>query len=196
VRPAARDVKHLDVLASIAFDRVVTPNLALRLTAAAGLLLALAACGPGADPGTDPGSAPAATAGLGERGADPEPTPVEKVTREVTASFGFTTPSQNIGCLVAADFARCDLKQKNWKPPAKPADCELAWGVGVTVTGSEKGVLVCAGDTVLGATEILPYGQAVKAGDYVCNSESTGVVCENSATGHGFEVSRQQYRLY
>lgn len=156
----------------------------------------LPACNrPGDDTGAAPGASPipGATAGLGDRAATPAAT---TKTREITATFQFTTPSKNIGCFVGADGARCDIAQKSWKPPPKPADCELDYGNGLAVDAEQKATVTCAGDTVLGSKEILPYGEAVRVGSFVCESQSVGVRCTNDKSGHGFTISREKFTLF
>lgn len=123
---------------------------------------------------------PEAKTGLGER---------------TTATRQFTLPSKNIGCLVTAESARCDIAVKDWKPPAKPADCEQAWGNALAVTG-EGATLTCAGDTVMGAAEILEYGKAVQVGEFVCASASAGVRCSHAPSGHGFTLARAAYTTF
>jgi hypothetical protein len=118
------------------------------------------------------------------------------VTREISTTYDFLTPSKNISCLMTSESARCDIRTKSWKPPAKPADCQLDWGNGVAVDAAGTGTVVCAGDTVLGAKTTLPYGEAVKVGKFVCASASSGVRCSNTASGHGFTLSRQSYTVF
>jgi hypothetical protein len=143
----------------------------------------LAACSAPPDVTPEPG----ATAGLGDR-ASPS------VTR-VVESMQFSMPSRNIGCYLDGSSARCDIVAKTWEPPAKPSDCRLGWGSGVSV-GPGSASVVCAGDTVLGAKDILEYGRAVRAGDFVCESDSAGVRCFHEPTGHGFVLSRESYTLF
>jgi hypothetical protein len=161
--------------------------------------LVLAGCSPPARTADEP--PPAASAGLGDRSTpalvpSASLVPSAKVTREVAASFQFSTPSKNIGCYVEADSARCDIAKKTWKPPAKPADCELDYGNGVAIFGQEEATVVCAADTVLGGTEILAYGEVVRVGSFLCDSESSGVRCTNEDSGHGFTLSRQAYTMF
>lgn len=138
---------------------------------------------------------PPASVGLGDR--DPAPvTPSAAVTREITASYDFVTPSKNIGCVLSAESARCDIAKKSWKAPPKPDDCDLDWGNGVAVGGDGEASIVCAGDTVLGGSQTLPYGDAVRVGDYVCASSQAGVRCTNEPSGHGFSLSRRSYELF
>jgi hypothetical protein len=169
---------------------------------ALGLLTAgliLGACdSPGDDTDPEPtaGGAvqPAATAGLGDRGSGPSS--ASTTTREVTATFQFTTPSKNIGCIVAADAARCDIVQKTWKAPPKPAECTLDYGKGLAVGTEQKATVVCAGDTVLGSKEILAYGKAVRFRTFSCESQSSGVRCRNEKSEHGFTISRDAYTVF
>src|SRR5205085_6913333 len=61
----------------------------------------------------------------------------------------FRSPSGNIGCELVTAFARCDIANREWKPPPKPAGCPLDYGQGLEVGRSGPGRLVCAGDTAL-----------------------------------------------
>ncbi len=161
---------------------------------AAVMLVLLVGCAPSGRSAA-PTPAPAASAGLGDR--DPAPvTPSGVVTREITASYGFVMPSKNIGCFMSVESARCDIAEKAWKPPPQPADCDLDWGNGVSVGADGEATITCAGDTVLGGSQKLPYGEAVRVGDFVCASAATGVRCVNEASGHGFALSRQAYDLF
>lgn len=156
------------------------------------LLLAVAACNDSPDPATNPGTLPSAAVGLGDRGQ----TPTTGKTREITATYAFTLPSGNIGCLMTAEAVRCDITSKSWKAPAKPPTCDLDWGNGLSVTTEGPAAVVCAGDTVMGAPALLPYGESAKLATFLCQSASTGVTCENTATTHGFTLSRQSYEPY
>ena len=108
----------------------------------------------------------------------------------------FLSPSGNIGCYLDKDSARCDIAKKSWTPPAAPADCELDWGSGISVGSSGMATFTCAGDTVLGAKEKLAYGSALRAGDFLCSSDSKAIRCENTESGHGFTMSVAQYNLF
>jgi hypothetical protein len=41
----------------------------------------------------------------------------------------------------------------------------------------------------------LDYGQASSAGTITCDSETSGVTCTDTSTGHFFRVSRESYKL-
>jgi hypothetical protein len=158
------------------------------------LLGALAGCSlsgsPDDDgPATNSSSLPSANVGFG----GPGPAPVEA---SVVDEAMFRTPSQNIACALTPSDVRCDIVRKSWKPPAKPADCELDWGNGLVVTGG-KVTFTCAGDTLVGTSETtLDYGQALRAGTVRCDSESVGLTCKDEKTGHGFTLAASQYTLF
>jgi hypothetical protein len=172
-----------------------------------GALAALVLVGCSAPARTADQPPPAASAGFGNR-SSPAPMPATplapsaslvpsaKVTRVATGSFQFSTPSKNIGCYVAADSARCDIAKKAWKPPAKPADCELDYGNGVAIFGLEEATVVCAADTVLGGAKTLAYGEVVRVGSFLCDSESSGVRCTNEDSRDGFALSRKAYTMF
>lgn len=107
----------------------------------------------------------------------------------------FTMPSGNIGCLMVSDGAtRCDIRQRDWAPPARPADCKYDFGQGVVL--GRTAVFVCASDTALVGAPVLPYGSTSRQGPYQCGSDESGVECTNLDTGHGFSLSAADYRLF
>lgn len=107
----------------------------------------------------------------------------------------FVTPSGNIGCSITGDGARCDISERDWEPTPKPPSCDVDYGQGIGVS-AEGASFVCAGDTVLGGTDTLSYGQAAIAGSYRCESATEGVTCSNTETGAGFFISRGSYRIF
>jgi hypothetical protein len=139
--------------------------------------------------------------------------------RTVAEAGAFATPSGRIVCLVTIDSIRCDFvgTDKSWKAP-KPTNCELDWGSSLYVTKTAGST--CAGDTVIDTASVdsdyvswrkptdpivtvydlklvaLPYGSSVAAVTFRCDSASTGVTCQNTATGHGFTMSREAYSVF
>ena len=111
-------------------------------------------------------------------------------------SVQFTMPSGNIGCTMQSDggVVRCDIRQRDWAPPAKPADCEYEFGQ-VLILGRTAG-FVCASDTALIGAPVLPYGSTIRQGEYECRSDEVGVTCTNLESGHGFLLSAAEYRLF
>jgi hypothetical protein len=170
---------------------LVMPVVHARRALGLALLSALAATGctgGGGEPGPSPTTP--AKVGLGEA-----PTPIANTTRKVTEA-NFLAPSGNIGCYLAVDSARCDIIKRQWTAPPKPADCELDWGNGISIYRAESATFTCAGDTVLGAKDMLPYGQSVRSGDFVCDSTVALIRCSNLSSGHGFTLSVQQYTTF
>lgn len=110
----------------------------------------------------------------------------------------FSTPSGNIGCSMFEGGARCDIKNRDWSPPPRPAKCpdEVDFGQGLSVSRQGEASFVCAGDTAMepGAAK-LSYGTASQVGGSECISRSDGVTCVNQA-GHGFFISVQSYQVF
>jgi Family of unknown function (DUF6636) len=110
----------------------------------------------------------------------------------------FETPSSNIGCYVDRNAARCDIRERSWSPPPEPKSCikiGLDYGQGLVV-GKHRAEFICAGDTALGGEATLGYGQSTRRGPMVCLSQERGMTCRNSATGHGFFLARERYRIF
>jgi hypothetical protein len=89
-----------------------------------------------------------------------------------------------------------DFIDRDWSPPARPADCEFDYGQGISLAPGEQAQFVCAGDTAFGADEVLPYGESITAGALQCDSVEAGITCRHLGTTHGFSISRQAYRLF
>ncbi len=108
----------------------------------------------------------------------------------------FRSPTGNIGCVAFGGGVRCDIRDRDWSPPPRPASCPLDYGQGLSVGPNSRGRLVCAGDTALNPqARPLAYGTASRAGNVMCVSRETGMTCTNSA-GHGFFLSIQRYRAF
>lgn len=107
----------------------------------------------------------------------------------------FSSPSGNIGCALDSAGARCDIAAHDWEAPEQPETCTATWGDGVVV-GPEGSGYVCASDTKVGAATVLEYGSVAERGTVRCASEETGMRCEDTSTGHGFEVARATVELF
>jgi len=111
----------------------------------------------------------------------------------------FQSPSGNIGCVIIAGTARCDLKQRSWSPPPRPKSCPdiVDFGQGLIVLASGPGRLVCAGDTALDpSAQTLAYNTDTVVGGFRCESRTTGMLCTNTGDGHGFFIARETYRTF
>jgi hypothetical protein len=128
------------------------------------------------------------------------PSTTTTITTPSTHLSMFESPSRNIGCMVVAGTARCDIRHRQWSPPPRPANCpsEVDFGQGVAVGRSGPGQLVCAGDTALDpSAPTLAYGSQTAVRPFTCQSSATaGVTCRNGDTGHGFSISIQSYRVF
>ena len=170
------------------------------VAAIAGLtdVLALATCGGGATV-TQSGTAPSAAE---QTTASKSATRSEKLIgsapadREVPELTGFVSPSGNVSCKIDPDWARCDIIDRDWTPPPRPADCEFDYGQGISLAAGEQAQFVCAGDTAFGADEVLPYRESITAGALRCQSAQSWITCRNVRTGNGFSISREAYRLF
>jgi hypothetical protein len=160
-------------------------------------VLMLAACGDGSSV-TQSEKAPSPT----ERTTTQPAARPDKVTnaapadREVYELSGFVSPTGNVSCMIDAGWARCDIIDRDWAPPARPADCEFDYGQGISLARGEQAHFVCAGDTAFGADEVLPYGDSITAGVLWCESAEAGITCRDTQTSHGFSISQQAYQLF
>lgn len=162
----------------------------LVLTAA----LAIASCGDDGGKTTtivQTTSAPASTSEAG--GTTATTTTTTTAPQSLTA---FQSPSRNIGCVASDGFARCDVRDRAWQPPAKPAGCEVDYGQGLSIRAGEAAALVCAGDTALDSgAPVLEYGASTKLGLVRCESAQAGITCRDEESGRGFFISRESYKL-
>ena len=97
------------------------------------------------------------------------------------APTAFSTPSRNISCVYFAPTLRCDIRNGLSPKAPRPAGCPsyTDWGQGLTLGPKSAGV-VCAGDTALGAPNVLAYGKTWHRGSITCTSRATGLTCRNA----------------
>lgn len=179
------------------------------MTLRAGLILLgvgaslLAGCGsPAPDAATASPSMRQATTAVATPDESPEAltgakeAPGTGATDAVTDFTGFTSPSGNVGCYIDPTTVRCDIAERDWSPPPRPADCEFDYGQGIALSHGEKAAFVCAGDTALGGGEPLAYGRSISAGALQCDSAESGITCRDVETWHGFSIAREAYRVF
>ena len=108
----------------------------------------------------------------------------------------FTSPSGNIGCIIYEEYLRCDIAERDWLPPPRPADCPSFTGYGRasawTRTDRQRS---SAPGTPRSTADRLGYGQTHTSAGFVCTSEAAGLRCTN-ADGHGFQLAREAYDLF
>lgn len=124
---------------------------------------------------------------------DGAPPPADVEVSELT---GFSSPTGNIGCYIEPGTVRCDIGERDWKPPAKPADCGGDYGQGITMDAGGAPEFVCANDSALGAGDVLDYGRSIGAGLLRCESAATGMTCTDTETGRGFMLAKESYELF
>ena len=108
----------------------------------------------------------------------------------------FRMPSGNIGCYLIDGTLRCDILQKTYRSPKRPASCELDWGDAFEMNARGKMHLVCHGDTAVDQrARVLRYGTTWKRGGFTCTSRTTGLRCSNRS-GHGWEISKGRLRTF
>lgn len=121
---------------------------------------------------------------------------IASVAVSAQALESFQTPSGNIFCRMDEGGARCDISEKIYEPPYRPASCSLDWGNSLAVGSTGPGEVLCAGDTVKDpSAPVLGYGQASTVGSITCTVEESGVSCDNEATGNGFTLSKMSIDL-
>jgi hypothetical protein len=123
---------------------------------------------------------------------DGAPPPADITVRKLTP---FQSPTGNIGCYIDRSSVRCDISERDWEPPAAPADCDLDYGQGITLNAGGAPEFVCAGDTALGAGKKLAYGQSIGAGILRCESLESGMTCTDAESGQSFTLSKESYDL-
>jgi hypothetical protein len=158
------------------------------------VLLALAGCGHTTKTVTVGGPPPPA----GTRTAATGTTAAGSVSHVVHLG-SFRSPTGNIGCVLIDGDARCDIAQRSWSPPKRPASCPsiVDFGQGLEMQATGDPGFVCAGDTSRDpSSPSLGYGIASKVGPFECVSRSSGMTCTRTTDGHGFFLSIQAYRIF
>ncbi|RDH76062.1 hypothetical protein DVS77_23605 [Mycolicibacterium moriokaense] len=125
---------------------------------------------------------------------------------EVPSDYTFLTPSGNIICSVYADNtgANCEVREHTWVAPASTTGpygrvCDFNFGgLEIYVSHGKAANLGCyegASAFRASSAQTLDYGQTLSRGAMACDSETSGVTCTDTGTGHFFRVSRDSYEL-
>lgn len=107
----------------------------------------------------------------------------------------FSTPTKNIGCVIADDELRCDITDHSWRAPPKPASCKYDWGNSIGIQADRPAGFLCVSDSTLGSDPVLRYDTYVTDGDFRCESRADGLTCLDTASGNGFFLAAQEYRF-
>lgn len=171
-------------------------HLAIRAVAVAALGVLLVSCSPPATSTTTPAGTEATGTTTPKTDAVPGPTPTPAATTLVRERTAFSSPTDNIHCSLEDTFVRCDVAERTYTLPTRPASCRLDWGsvLVLPMTGSSQ--FDCVGDSI-GPTPLrLGYGKAIRAGDLACSMAEAGITCKQLKNGHGFFLSRASYRQF
>ena len=81
-------------------------------------------------------------------------------------------------------------------------DCPRGWGVRFGLDQGSAPVSQCEEDTIIPGSipsnrglDTLAYGKTASAGTITCDSESSGMTCTDSSTGHYFRMSGESSDL-
>jgi hypothetical protein len=190
---------------------------ALALICAGGVAAVIAGCtssssGGGAPSATRTVTPPTTASPSSARTASPSsPTgsaaPVTVIDRSGRDEAGFTSPSGHIACMFLGSDGgslTCEINQKSWSPPPKPAKCKFDWAYGIRLDAGARSRpgFYCGSDTIRGdpragtdGSVVLGYGSAMRFGPFTCTSQRSGVDCVNTTSKAGFLLSRERYQL-
>lgn len=138
----------------------------------------------------EPGTPPADREDTPTGGAAPE------VVHEGVARI--LTPSGNIGCELHGSWAECGIKSYiQSERYGTDGDMPLWWATlpeqgtaGLSAKGDAPNY---HGDNGGPAGQVLEYGESVTFGDITCDSESTGLTCTNTASGHSMTMNKREF---
>ena len=126
---------------------------------------------------------------------NPPPTTAPPANRVVYDLDSFQLPSGNIQCILMDDYVGCEIGNRTWDPPQRPAGCDGEWGDRVEMDADGWPRFGCHGDTVRGDWPVLGYGTTAVTGPFSCTSAKSGLTCTRS-NGHGFSLARGSYRIF
>ena len=120
-------------------------------------------------------------------------------TAHADDSYDFQSPSGNIGCSLKTGGVSCEIKNYTWFIP-RPPDYQMGGrgNIFILTRGSAPVAGVWHSDHQFpDGSPTLGYGQSRTAGTITCesDSESAGMTCTDSSTGHYFRVSRESYQV-
>ncbi|RYB93086.1 hypothetical protein EUA93_01185 [Nocardioides oleivorans] len=175
--------------------------------AAVVVVLALSGCsgGGGGGASADESTAPTVTQTVTET-ASPSESPDESASEAagapdidgaVVEQDQLSSPSGNIWCSLELGI-ECEVRESSYGPLRKPADCQLDWAENQFWVNDSTGARgICRGDvTFTSQPPELAYGTTSVVADRACQSTETAMTCWNTGSGHGFRVSRNDYRLF
>jgi len=121
-------------------------------------------------------------------------------TTQTTTQYHFSTPSLDAACSSTdADTPTLICVGGNssagTQSPAGGTACPTGAGriVVLTTSGAQQGSCTDAAK-VLTRSQILPYGNSLSFGDFICAAEVSGLFCLDTTANNGFEMSGGTYQ--
>ena len=114
----------------------------------------------------------------------------------------FQSPSRNVYCAIGhlydTAYAECEVADHTWAAPPRPAtDCTGTYGDRIILPAGVAPVWRCHSTTLKDdGVAVLGYGGVREVDTISCASEGAGMRCTDSATGHYFVLSRDNYELH
>lgn len=120
-----------------------------------------------------------------------------------STKYEFQSPSGDVVCETStcsdgAGRVFCDVDSL-LRPPYPPG-CSQGWVYRFSLDQGSAPISHCQEDTIIPgsiprnrALDTLAYGEKRSAGTLTCDSETSGVACTDSSTGHFFRVSHESY---
>ncbi len=126
---------------------------------------------------------------------------VPQAIAEADTFYQFQSPSGNIDCGVGvvneSGYAGCEIREHTWDAPPRPPVCEGGWGDRIDMQQGSPATLSCHTDTLRGSgLPTLPYGTSTSTGPITCDSETSGMTCTDTSTGHYFRIARESYEIH
>jgi hypothetical protein len=116
--------------------------------------------------------------------------------RSQTPPSAFQTPSGNIHCQFREGRMRCDVVEHGYEAPPRPRDCRGDWGGSLSLGAEGAARVICLQRTIRDEEAfVLGYGARWVGRSITCESDETGLRCENRA-GRGFKVSRSRLEMF
>lgn len=113
----------------------------------------------------------------------------------------FQSQSGNIQCNIASGdgiaFAACEIRDYTYAPPPRPTPCMGGFGNRISIRQGSAPEMACHTDSLMGqGYPTLPYGQTRSVSPITCDSETSGMTCKDSDSGHYFFLSRENYEMH
>ncbi len=91
---------------------------------------------------------------------------------EVVEGTGFTSRSGNIGCYIDPETVQCDIGERDWAPPPKPADCPDFTDFGQDLTPEEVDPLDSSAPATPRSTADRPWRSATPSPPGACAAKA------------------------